>query len=61
MAQDHEEKVLFLLNKLQQKLATLGSGEINRIQDAEINQFSKLHEELSKMGEENEQRATARS
>ena len=54
VARDHEEKVLFLLNKLQQKSSTLGSGEINRIHEAEINQFSKLHEELRKMGEENE-------
>ena len=55
MARDHEEKVLFLLNKLQQKSAgDLGSGEINRIHEAEINQFSRLHDELRKMGEENE-------
>ena len=55
VARDHEEKVLFLLNKLQQKSAgDLGSGEINRIHEAEINQFSRLHDELRKMGEENE-------
>ena len=44
--------MLFLLNKLQQK--SLGNGKINRIHEAEINQFSKLHEELRKMDEENE-------
>merc|ERR1719507_716194 len=52
VARDHEEKVLFLLNKLQQK--SVGNGEINRIHEAEINQFSRLHDELRKMGEENE-------
>ena len=52
VARDQEEKVLFLLNKLQQK--SVGNNEINKIHEAEINQFSRLHEELKKMEEENE-------
>ena len=43
VARDHEEKVLFLLNKLQQN--SVGNDEINRIHEAEINQFSRLHED----------------
>jgi kinesin family protein 4/21/27 len=51
-AREHEEKVLFLLSKLQQN--GVGHNEASKIHEAEISKFSKLHDELSKMGEENE-------
>ncbi|TRY68349.1 hypothetical protein TCAL_03053 [Tigriopus californicus] len=46
----HEEKVLFLLGNL----ANANDSERLKIHEQEIRNFSKLHAELEKMGEENE-------
>jgi kinesin family protein 4/21/27 len=50
LSREHEDKVLFLLSKM----SNTTESERCRIQDEEIRKYSKLNDELLKMGEENE-------
>ncbi len=54
LAREHEERVLVLLSSNLGAGGGSSSSEVNKIYQAELNQFSKLHEELRKMGDENE-------